>query len=253
MSAAAVPTKLAYQYDTYLWKSEGTVVAVLNDDSVILDETILHPQGGGQPSDHGTISSEKATLNVKNVIIDMDTGLVKHVGEYAGSDRFHLGERVNLSVDSVRRMLMARWHSAGHIIDIALEEINPGTLPHGTSHFPGQAFVAFALQKPLGPTADLEVLRRSIEETTNRLIREELPCQIHFRQPSSLSPEDYAVLPEKARKANLVRMIEFGHCKPIRPCGGTHVAKSIEVGQVRIKKVSLKKEGTILSVSYEVI
>lgn len=48
------------QSTVWMWSlfTEATVLGVVEDDSqgsaIILDRTIFHPQGGGQPSDEGT-------------------------------------------------------------------------------------------------------------------------------------------------------------------------------------------------------
>ena len=56
--AAVVPTIKAYLDDTYLFHSTGAkVVQVVKDETqgmaIITDQTIFHPQGGGQPTDQG--------------------------------------------------------------------------------------------------------------------------------------------------------------------------------------------------------
>lgn len=54
-------TELRYFNGTYVYEGTATVTQVTEVDGktteVILDQTIFHPQGGGQPSDIGTITS----------------------------------------------------------------------------------------------------------------------------------------------------------------------------------------------------
>src|SRR5437868_5444628 len=91
-------------------QSDGRVV-------VYLDQTILYPQGGGQPYDTGRIQSDNATFAVSEVrFVD---GEVLHIGHFDGGS-FIQGEDIHMVVDAERRQLNARLHSAGHLVDMAV-------------------------------------------------------------------------------------------------------------------------------------
>lgn len=49
---------------------------------VVLDRTIFHPQGGGQPSDVGTIRGAAAEFRVVNVAANKETGVIEHRGSF---------------------------------------------------------------------------------------------------------------------------------------------------------------------------
>jgi Ser-tRNA(Ala) deacylase AlaX len=70
-----------------------------------LDATLFHPQGGGQPSDGGTIDG----VPVQRVFADGETVWHRTATPVAPGP-------VTLSVDGELRHLHARWHSAGHLI-----------------------------------------------------------------------------------------------------------------------------------------
>jgi len=60
-----------------LWKTEGSTT---NEFTVILDRTIFHPQGGGQPADEGTIKGESITFKVTGLKPKDDA--ILHIGTF---------------------------------------------------------------------------------------------------------------------------------------------------------------------------
>ena len=102
--------------------------------AVKLDRTIFHPQGGGQPSDLGTIGG----VEIKKVIQTPDSILHFAIAPIHGE--------VELVVDPAIRTLHSRLHSAGHIIGLVGDELGW----HATrgNHFPGESRVIFEPEKP---------------------------------------------------------------------------------------------------------
>ena len=114
-------TELLYLRDTYLARGTATVRDIRDEGGrtiVTLDRTILYPQGGGQPADHGSLSYAGGTFIVEDVRLD-ETGTVLHFGRFEG-EPCHAGDTVTITVDMERRLTNARCHSAGHLIDIAI-------------------------------------------------------------------------------------------------------------------------------------
>ena len=114
-------TKLLYLDDSCLFEAKATLLAVQETEdgrkSLILDQTIFYPQGGGQACDKGEIRTETASFMVQDVsFIDGNT---HHIGEFS-SKAFAEGEEVHLAIDPARRKLHSRIHSAGHLLDVAM-------------------------------------------------------------------------------------------------------------------------------------
>ena len=122
----ALPATVAlYQTDTRLLTSNATVLAVEPLDggqgwAVVLDQTIFHPQGGGQPADVGTLEGETGAPFAVNIVKKGPTGVVRHEGASAAAPAFAAGSRVRCAVSEPARLLNARVHSAGHLIDVAM-------------------------------------------------------------------------------------------------------------------------------------
>ncbi|GJN37647.1 hypothetical protein PR202_gb26624 [Eleusine coracana subsp. coracana] len=112
---AVGPTRLAYFDDMWALRSHATVLDVHQEESgrqaVVLDATVFHPQGGGQPADKGIISAGGARFLVEDV--RTKDGVVYHYGRFEGSEEgcgheFNQGEKVSLEVDEERRSLNSR-------------------------------------------------------------------------------------------------------------------------------------------------
>lgn len=220
---------------------------------VVLDQTIFYPQGGGQPTDVGCIRSVSGdkTLNVTFARLLPQTGEIEHEGSLAGAQEgFAVGEQVLLQVDKDRRLLNARLHSAGHLLDGALQLLNVPLIGTKGYHFPDGPYVEYI---PQGDQIDLtELLSKEsqsrIELKAKQMIAEERPITVYKIKPSECAPELYAALPEKARQSEEVRLIRFEGVPLDGPCGGTHLANTREIGKFGIRKMGQKKG--VVKISY---
>lgn len=173
--------------------------------AVVLDRTLFHPQGGGQPSDVGTING----IAVRKVIHTEDE--IVHLTEQP------LSGEAALCVNEDKRRLHSRLHSAGHLVGLVGDQL--GWHAVGGNHFPGEARVMF---KPEHPELFSELIDASeFENRVNQLIHENLECTI-------------------TENAEGFRTVTWGNL-PAYPCGGTHVQNTSEIGRVRITKIKFKK------------
>src|SRR5271170_7651969 len=156
-------TKLLYLDDTDNHLATATVLSIENSEekgiSVILDQTIFYPQGGGQPADQGQITDNTGALfTVKDV--RMVNGIVHHFGEFS-QNNFSINQSVNLSIDIKRRQLNARLHSAGHLIDAAVQLLSLPLVPAKGYHFPDGPYVEYQGEIAVD---DREPIRIQIEQ-----------------------------------------------------------------------------------------
>ena len=144
-------TEPVYLSDTYLLEldkckvleatvepsAEGNGTSKL---TLVLDRTVFHPQGGGQPADKGTITAAgKPHLEIAFVSMRKDDKAICHESMVpnATSEAWSqsVGTLVHCEVDKPSRVMCARVHSAGHLIDAAVQELGLKWIPGKGYHF----------------------------------------------------------------------------------------------------------------------
>ncbi|WP_332846622.1 alanyl-tRNA editing protein [Pseudomonas lactucae] len=170
--------------------------------TVVLQSTIFHPQGGGQPFDTGTLGDS----NVLRVIQEAD-----RVVHYL--DRPVQPGPISARVDAQRRALHTRLHSAGHLIGNVGEIL--GWMPIKAHHWPGEGKITF-IRGETAQAMDAEAIQQQI----NQWIAADCPRHMTLEDGS--------------------REVGFGDL-PAYACGGTHVQTLGELGRVTILALSEKK------------
>ncbi len=102
MSDNTTPTELIHlTYDgNFELECDAKVLCcrVINDElqAIELDRTTMHPQGGGQPTDVGTISAGgEQTVTISKVTLDRDSGIVTHEGTVT-TEPLQVGDHVKV-------------------------------------------------------------------------------------------------------------------------------------------------------------
>jgi len=109
--------------------------------AVVLDKTICHPQGGGQPNDEGYLQQGKTKFTLENLMVKED--VVLHIGKFEGAP-FKEGSAVECHISEEIRRIHARVHSAGHLLDIAMNKAGRSDLKPGKGfHQPVGAYVEY--------------------------------------------------------------------------------------------------------------
>lgn len=240
-----LPTKLVYLEDFNLLVCEVKIVDILQENDkiiLILDQTIFYPQGGGQPYDKGIIESISGKFIVEEVrFVD---GVVRHIGKF-DNGKFSKSEAIKCLVDKNRRQLNSRIHSAGHVIDMAINKLQLNWTPVKGFHFPEDPYVEY-----MGDIkeVDKEKLRAEIENLCNKLIQEERPTKLLFISKEEMKSVCHFV-PDNIPADKPARVVMFGDFGV--PCGGTHVNNLREIKSMTIRKI--KADGENIRVAYDVI
>ncbi|KDP27789.1 hypothetical protein JCGZ_18869 [Jatropha curcas] len=250
MDSTLTRTNLDYYDDMLKLKSIAILVSFSKGDdgrlALILDSTIFHPQGGGQPADTGFITIATADSNFKFIVQDVRSkdGIVYHYGvieEDSGCDlqvELQNGREVLLHVDESRRKLYSRLHSAGHLLDGCMQNVGLGHLEPGKGyHFPDGPFVEY---KGTIPQNELQSKQKELEVEANALISrggEVSAAVLPYEDASILCGGS---LPDYIPEGSSPRILKLGNL-PGCPCGGTHVSNISEIMSMKISRIRTKK------------
>ncbi len=258
---------MLYNGDTYLFETTARITSVTfiteNDDReegkekivVMFDQTVFYPQGGGQPSDIGTVylldtnhdNSEGCIplINVTMVRMDVTSGKVLHEGWIASPhcrNAAVIGQQVKMVIDSSLRLLHGRIHSAGHLMDHALQLLRIPLKGTKGYHFPAGPYVEYqCTDESFDCTPkSLEDFKCRLEVKCQEMIAQKLAISTENCKPTELSPEIRNEVSEKALTSEYVRLIRFESAPMPGPCGGTHIRNTEEIKDFKIKKISMK-------------
>ena len=153
--------------------------------SLTFDRSIFHPQGGGQPTDVGTVtlsSPDNITVRVFFVRHCKDSGRVLHDCELLSPSQTSveklaaaISHPVQMEVDKQTRRTNARIHSAGHLLDVAVTNCGYKWVPAKGYHFPDGAYVEYMIteEDKKEINADKAGLCKKLEEACGKLIEQD--------------------------------------------------------------------------------
>ncbi|MDR2402183.1 MAG: alanyl-tRNA editing protein [Cytophagales bacterium] len=202
---------------------------------ILLDRTIFYPQGGGQPCNHGKIVGDDFEYTVHDV-----RQIEAEIRHYIEPIQNYAQSSVKCVIDKDRRLLNARYHTAGHLLGNVVEELYPNLKAQKCHAFPGEAYIEFC-----GDEIPNEKL---LQESLQNGIAKNFPTKI-FETDCKQFESTYYKLPYQIPENKKFRIMQIGNYLPI-PCGGTHVKSTGEIREITLKK--LKVKNGVLKISFEV-
>ena len=217
-------TEWLFWKDAYQKEFDAKIILV-NGNEIILDQTCFYPTGGGQIADTGEINGIKVVDTKKD---ENDT--IFHLLESAPD--FKVGDPVHGKIDWDRRYNIMKLHTSAHIIDAVLVKNFGNVLFTGSQIYPDRARMDFNIEK-----LDEEIIK-IIEEKSNEIVK------MNFDVVSRIITKD-----EFESNPNLKRLADTSHYEKyktfrvieikdfdIQLDGGTHVARTGEIGRIKIVK-----------------
>lgn len=222
-------TKELFRENGYLKSCEAEVTNVL-DKGFGVDQTVFYPMGGGQPGDTGKfLCADGFSGEIVDTYKDRESGVHLHVVA-EGTTLPKVGDRVILTIDWERRHRIMRMHSCMHMLCAAVPEpVTGGSIRDGSGR------LDFDIPDPPD--------KQAIEDKLNELIAADLPMSLKWITDAEMDAQPGLVRTmsvKPPRGSGQVRLVEFSGAD-LQPCGGTHVARSGEIGPVRVQ--SVKKKG----------
>ncbi len=219
---------------------DGAVVETLSqgaDGAVVANQTPFYAESGGQVGDRGVIrTAEGALFRVADTQRRAD-GLIVHLGRMEAGTLAR-GDVIELEVDHLRRSGARIHHSATHLVHEALREVlGEHVAQKGSLVEPGRLRFDFAHPGAMS-AGDIE----RVEEIANRVVaqNDEVTTRL-MSVDEAIAEGARALFGEKYGEE--VRVVAMGH-KPgeggnrpvysLELCGGTHVARTGDIGLVKI-------------------
>ena len=227
-------TEQLYRADAYLRDCTAAVVAVNERGGIVLDKTVFYAAGGGQPGDRGTLEVDGGgTCPIVTTVYDADKSTIVHVMP-EGSTPPAIGDRVRAVLDWEHRSRLMRMHTALHLLCALVKyPVTGGQVGADDGRLDFDIADAAAVDRD-GLTAEL-----------NRLVAEDHPVIERWITDTELEANPglvrtMAVKPPMG--AGRVRLVSIGEngMVDLQPCGGTHVRRTSEIGQVHVIKIEKK-------------
>src|ERR1700683_5277382 len=199
---------------------------------VVLDRTPFYAEGGGQLADAGVIRSQGSGAGdgAEIEVLDVQTpvpGLVVHRGRVTLGE-IVVGAHVQAEIDVERRRAISRSHTATHLVHRAIRgALRDSAAQAGSENSPGRFRFDFTSMGAVPPS----VLNDAEQEVNQVLINDLAVRAFHTSIDEARGMGALALFGE--RHSDQVRVVEVGDYSR-ELCGGTHVARSGQLGLVKI-------------------
>ncbi|MBM10415.1 MAG: Ala-tRNA(Pro) hydrolase [Magnetovibrio sp.] len=214
--------------DPYVQYANAKVL-VVHDNGIELDRSIFYPTGGGQPGDTGVLrTTDGREVEISNTLKDQITGRQMHICA-EDKPRLVVGDVIAMEIDWQRRYRFMRMHTLLHLIcgiinaeitgcQIGLEK---SRIDLNTDEKPNKEIIQAELD---------ELVSRDISISVGWITDAELLAKPELVKTMSVQP------PKGLGKVRTITI----HGIDMQPCGGTHVARTGEIGKVRVGKIENK-------------
>ena len=197
------------------------------DVDIVLNRTPFYAEGGGQLADGGRITlSNGAIVEIEDVQSPVP-GLSVHRGRVI-SGSIEIGSEAHAEIDVERRHAISRAHTATHMVHKAFREILGETATQaGSENSPGR----FRFDFPATGSVPVSVLD-DVESRVNTLLLDNL--EVTAESMSQAKAKELGAMALFGEKyGDVVRVVSVGDWAR-ELCGGTHVARSGQLGVIKL-------------------
>jgi len=224
-------TDLLFRDDPYQTGADCRIIAHTPEGGLIVDRSIFYATGGGQPGDSGMLDWAGGRLPIATAI-KVDGGIALLPAEPLAMPP--VGAEARQVLDWTRRHRHMRVHTALHLLSVVIPlPVTGGAIAQDKGR------LDFDMPDPPGDVA-------AIEGILNSLIDRDLPVTEDWITDSELEANPGLVKTMSVRPPvgqGRVRLIRIGQGAgqiDLQPCGGTHVARTGEIGRVEIGRIEKK-------------
>ena len=202
------------------------------ENFVVLDRTAFYARGGGQEPDHGKIGDCDIVDITKhgNVVVHKIKG-----------DMPKNGETVSCVVDAKRRDGIAKNHTSTHIINTSARSVL-GSWVWQHSAFKEEDHARLDITHHSALTDD-DV--EKIEQAANSIVEKSIPVKIeNFDRGAAEQKYGFRIYQGGVVPVKSVRIVSIGDLD-IEACGGTHVANTSDVEEIKITRTKRIQDGVV--------
>lgn len=211
-------------------------VLAIEENKIVLDQTLFYPLGGGQNWDLGTLEGPNGQMDIIEV-----RGRESIYHTVDDSFELDVGDEVRGKIDFDRRYAHMRMHTAQHLVSGIAYEMFDGVRTVGNQIHTEKSRIDF---KPIQFTEDMlfnlqdsvnEQIQQGLEVTDSQMTRSEV---------NSIMPEDRTNMDLLPSFINDLRVITIGNQQDLCPCAGTHVRNISEIKGLEFIGKKSKGKGT---------
>lgn len=192
---------------------------------LVLDRTPFYAESGGQVGDSGFLESDLSLVKVLDTKKEND--LIIHITHELPND---LTAPVLARIDTERRGLIQKNHSATHLLHAALREVlGPHVAQKGS--LVSEKLLRFDFSHFTKVTDDQ---LRDVEAIVNQNIRRNIPLDEKRNVPIAAAKQLGATALFGEKYGEFVRVITFDKDYSVELCGGTHVPQTGEIGLFKL-------------------
>ena len=211
--------------DSYLKDFDATILNI-DSNKIILDRTAFYAKSGGQPGDIGKIVLNGKEINIIDTVYDNKQNIL-HVCE--NSKDLKIDEKIKGKINWEIRYKHMRMHTALHLLcSLIPYDVTGGQISYEKSR--------------LDFNADDKIEKEEIENKINQLVKDdhEISYQWITLEELDNQPDLVRTMSVKPpRTNNKIRLVKIGSID-LQPCGGTHVKRTKEIGNIKIGKIENK-------------
>ncbi|MEF8779822.1 MAG: alanine--tRNA ligase [Haloferacaceae archaeon] len=228
-------TERLYYEDQERTEFEAVVLDVLEREDgydVVLDGTMFYPEGGGQPADHGTLSTDDATVDVTDV--QRRDGVILHRTDGNPGN----GEIVRGQIDAKRRRRLMRHHTATHIVGYAAREVlGDHVRQAGAQKGTDSSRLDVRHYERISREEEKE-----IERVANRVVTDNQPVKTEWPNRHEAEREyGFDLYQGGVPPGRNVRLVHVD--EDVQACGGTHVSRTGDVGTIKLLDTEPVQDG----------
>jgi misacylated tRNA(Ala) deacylase len=225
-------TQTLFRDDSYRAEVEAIVLAS-EPRGIALDRTVFYAQGGGQSGDKGSLLLDDGTvLPIVSTIYDSDRATILHVPA-VGVALPHSGAHVIARIDWELRYKRMRAHTALHLLSV----VAPYPVTGGS--------VGDAEGRLDFDSGEAVLDKADIESRLNELIARDAAVSQRWIADAELEANPSLIKTMSVKPpmgTGRVRLIAIEGLD-LQPCGGTHVARTGEIGHASV--TGIEKKGKI--------